>query len=68
MIGIARYDYMIHFCKRNHIEKNDRINSIMEILKFTSLNLNDFKIVELSLAVVIVDRGHQYDSFAKRIN
>jgi hypothetical protein len=36
-------DHIIHFCKRNHIEKNYRINSIMKILKFSQLNLNIFK-------------------------
>jgi hypothetical protein len=36
-------DHMIHFCKRNHIEKNYRINSIMKIFKFLGLNLNIYK-------------------------
>jgi hypothetical protein len=30
MIGIDRNDHMIHFCKRNHIDMNYRINSIIE--------------------------------------
>jgi hypothetical protein len=43
MIVINGYGHMIHFCKRNHIEKNYRINSIMKILKFSWLNFNIYK-------------------------
>jgi hypothetical protein len=35
MIEIDGYDLKIHFCRRNHIAKNYRINSILEILKFS---------------------------------
>jgi hypothetical protein len=43
MIVLNGYGHKIHFCKRKHIEKNYRINSIMKILKFSHLNLNIFK-------------------------
>jgi hypothetical protein len=29
MIGIDRYDHMIHFCRMKHIERNYGMNSIM---------------------------------------
>jgi hypothetical protein len=54
--------------KRNQLNRTYRIWTRLNILNFTSLNLNDFKIVQISLAVILVDRGHQYDSFAKGIN
>jgi hypothetical protein len=54
--------------KRNQLNRTYRIWTRLNILKFTSLNLNDFIIFQIYLAVVLLDRGHQYDSFAKRIN
>jgi hypothetical protein len=39
-ILVDRYDHKIHLSRRNHIEKNYRINSIMKILKSSYLNLN----------------------------
>jgi hypothetical protein len=68
MIGIARYDHMIHFCRRNHIEKNYRIDPIMKILKFSYLNLNTCKEVQIFCAMVIMDIGLQYLSYTKGIN
>jgi hypothetical protein len=47
---------MIHFCRRNHIEKNYRINSIMKILKFSYLNFNICKEVHIFWEMVIMDR------------
>jgi hypothetical protein len=35
MMVMDRYDHKIQFCRRNYIEKNYRINSIMELLKFS---------------------------------
>jgi hypothetical protein len=43
MIGLDWYDHKIHFCRRNHIDRNIRINLMMEILKFSYLNLNIYK-------------------------
>jgi hypothetical protein len=56
MIGIDRYDHMIHFCKRNHIEKNYRINLMMKILKFSYLDLNVYKCFQIFLIVMLLDR------------
>jgi hypothetical protein len=63
-----RYDHMIHFCRRNHIEKNYRINYIMKILKLSYLNLNTCKEVQIFWAMVIMDIGFQYLPFTKGIN
>jgi hypothetical protein len=35
MMVMDRYDHKIKFYRRNYIEKNYRINSIMELLKFS---------------------------------
>ena len=40
----------------------------MNILKSSYLNLNNCKWVQNNWAVVLQDRGHQYDPLAKRIN
>jgi hypothetical protein len=56
MIGIDRYDHMIHFCRRNHIERNYRNNSIMKILKSSYLNLNICKVVQVFWEVLLLDR------------
>jgi hypothetical protein len=47
MIGIDRYDHMIHSCRRKHIERNYGMNSIMEILQFSYLNLYICKVVQI---------------------
>jgi hypothetical protein len=49
------YDHKIHFCIRNHIEKNCRIKSIMKILKSSYLNLNICKVVQIFWIVVLLD-------------
>jgi hypothetical protein len=41
-----------HFCRRKHIERNYGMNSKMKILKFSYLNLNICKVVQIFL-----DRG-----------
>jgi hypothetical protein len=56
MVVIDRYDHKIHFCRRNHIEMNYRINSIMELLKFSYLNLNNCKVFQLFWTVMLLDR------------
>jgi hypothetical protein len=56
MVWTYRYDHMIHFCRRNQIEKNYRINSIMIILKFSYLNLNDCEVVHEIWEVMLLDR------------
>jgi hypothetical protein len=43
MIGLDWYGHMVHFYRRNHIDKNYRINLMMKILKFSYLNLNIYK-------------------------
>jgi hypothetical protein len=58
MVVIDRYDHKIHFCRRNHIEKNFRINSIMKILKFSGLDLNIYKLLQINGKVVLLVRGH----------
>jgi hypothetical protein len=49
------YDHRIHFCKMKHIERNYGMNSIMEILKFSYLNLNIGKVVQIFCTVVLLD-------------
>jgi hypothetical protein len=56
MIVINGYGHKIHFCKRIHIEKNYRINSIMKILKFSHLSLNIFKCFQIIWEVMLLDR------------
>jgi hypothetical protein len=56
MIGIDRYDHMIHFCRRNHIEKNYRINLMMKILKSSYLNLNIYKGFQIFWRMILLDR------------
>jgi hypothetical protein len=46
MLGIDWYDHMVHFYRRNHIDMNYRINLMMEILKFSYLNLNIYKVIQ----------------------
>jgi hypothetical protein len=46
MMVMDRYDHKIQFCRRNYIEKNYRINSIVELLKFSYLNLNNCKVFQ----------------------
>jgi hypothetical protein len=48
---------MIHFCRRNHIEKNYRIYFIMIILKFSYLNLNTCKVVQVFWEMMLLDIG-----------
>jgi hypothetical protein len=55
MIVLNGYGHKIHFCKRNHIEKSYRINSMMKILKFSYLNLNIYKGFQLIWAVMLLD-------------
>jgi hypothetical protein len=33
IVWMDRYDHNIHLCKRSHVGKNYRINSIIKILK-----------------------------------
>jgi hypothetical protein len=54
--------------KRNQLNRTYKIWTRLNILKFTSLNLNDSKIVQIYLGVVLLDREDQYDSFPKWIN
>jgi hypothetical protein len=68
MIGIARCDHMIHFCRRNHIEKNYSINFIMKILKFSYLNLNTCKVVQVFWEIILLDIGFLYLPYTKGIN
>jgi hypothetical protein len=56
---------MIHFCRRNHIEKNYGMNSKMKMFKFSFLNSNTCKEVQLFWAMVIMDRGFQYLPYTK---
>jgi hypothetical protein len=59
---------MIHFSRRNHIEKNYRINSITKLLKLSYLNLNTCKVVQLFWEMMILDIGFQYLPHVKGIN
>jgi hypothetical protein len=68
MIGIYRYDHMIHFYRRNHIEKNYGMNSKMKIFKFSYLNFNTCKEVQIFWAMVTVDIDFQYLPYTKGIN
>jgi hypothetical protein len=68
MILVDGYDHMIHICRRNHIEKNYRINSITKILKFPYLNLNTCKEVKIFCEVMLLDREIQYLPYTKGIN
>jgi hypothetical protein len=49
MIVIYGYNLKIHFCRRDHIERKYRINSIVKILKSSYLNLNICKRVLIIL-------------------
>jgi hypothetical protein len=56
MMVMDRHDHKIQFCRRNYIEKNYRINSIMELLKFSYLNLNICEVVQEIMGVMLLDR------------
>jgi hypothetical protein len=56
MVVIDRYDHKIHFCRRNHIEKNYRIKLMMKIVKFSYLNFNMYKLFKIIWAVILLDR------------
>jgi hypothetical protein len=62
------YVHKINFCRRKHVEKNYRINPIMEIIKFPYLNLNTCKEIQIFWEVVLLDRGLQFLPYAKGIN
>jgi hypothetical protein len=55
MIGIDGYDHMIHFHRRNHIDKNYRINLMVKILQSSYLNLNIYKVVQIFWTVVLLN-------------
>jgi hypothetical protein len=46
----------IHFGRKEYAEKSYRFNPIMELLKFSYLNLNIFKVVQTIWIVVLLDR------------
>jgi hypothetical protein len=68
MVWTDRYDHMFHFCRRKDTEKNYRINSIIKILKFSYLNLNICKVVQVLWEMMLLDIGFQYLPYAKGIN
>jgi hypothetical protein len=68
MVWADRYHHMIHFCRRNQIENNYRINSIMKIFKFLYLNLNTCKVVQMFWGMMLLDIGFQYLPYTKGIN
>jgi hypothetical protein len=55
-----------NFAKRNYAQDIYRIKSREEILKSSFEYLR--KLVQIFCAAVLLDRGQQYDTFAKRIN
>jgi hypothetical protein len=57
MMVMDRYDHKTNFCRRKYIEKNYRLNSIMELLKFSYLNLNNRKGFKIIWTVMLLDRG-----------
>jgi hypothetical protein len=57
MLGIDWYDHMVHFYRRKHIDMNYIINPMMEIPKFSYLNLNIYKGFKLIWIVMLLDRG-----------
>jgi hypothetical protein len=57
MILVDRYDHKIYFCRKSHIERNYGMNSIMKILKFSYLNLNTCKVIQIFWEVVLLDRA-----------
>jgi hypothetical protein len=59
MIGLDWYGHMIHFYRRNHIDRNYRINLMMKILKFSYLNLNIYKLFQIIWTVMLLDRVPQ---------
>jgi hypothetical protein len=52
---MTRYGYKIHLCRRKYITKNYRLNSIMEVLKFSYLNLNNCKVFQSDMGVILLD-------------
>jgi hypothetical protein len=56
MVVIDRYYHKIHFCRRNHIDKKYRIKLMMEILKFSHLNLNIYKWFQKNGTVMLLNR------------
>jgi hypothetical protein len=50
------YDHRIQFCRSKHVERNYRINPIVEILKLPYLNLNTRKEIQIFWTVVLLDR------------
>ena len=59
MILVDRYDHKNQFYRRNYVQRNYRIKSIMNILKFSYLNLNTYKWVQVFWEVMLLDRGVQ---------
>jgi hypothetical protein len=68
MVWTDRYDHLIHFCRRNLVGKNYRINSILKILKFSYLNLNTCKELQIIWEMMLLDIGFQYLPYTKGIN
>jgi hypothetical protein len=68
MVLVDRSDHRIHLGRKYHIKKNYRIDPIMKILKYSYLNLNTCKKVQLFWAMVIMDIGLQYLPYTKGIN
>jgi hypothetical protein len=57
-----------NFAKRNYAQDTYRIKSREKILKSSFEFEYLIKLVQSICAVVLLDRGQQYDPFAKRIN
>jgi hypothetical protein len=56
MVLVDRDDHKIHLGRRNYVEKNYRINSIIEILRLSYFSLNNCKYVLLFWEVKLMDR------------
>jgi hypothetical protein len=54
---IDLYGHMIHSYRRNHIDRNYRVNLMLKILKSSYLNLNIYKAFQLIWIVMLLDGG-----------